>query len=119
MLDLNDLWSVYFINAPFRYLPSLAHTMLSFGFEGGDYLAVSVEVRKEKGEQYAIIGGVLNQYEIMYVLGDERDLIKLRTNFRMDDVYVYRANATPQQARELFLEVMSRVNKLAVQPEFY
>jgi len=117
--DLDELSSVWFINVPFKYLPSLAHTMLSFGFDGGDYLAVSVEVRKEKGEQYAIIGGVLNRYEIMYVVGDERDLVKLRTNYRMDDVYVYRADATSEQARALFLDVMDRVNQLAATPEFY
>jgi hypothetical protein len=117
--NLDELSSVYFIMVPFPYMQSLGHTMLSFGFEGGDYLAVSVEVRKEKGEQYAIVGGFFNKYELMYVLGDEQDLIKLRTNYRNDDVYVYRANATPEQARDLFLDVMGRVNQLAAEPEFY
>ena len=117
--DLDQLSSVYFIMVPFPFPRSLGHTMLSFGFDNGDYLAVSVEVRKEKDEIYAIVGGFLNKYEIMYVVGDERDLVKLRTNFRMDDVYVYRANATREQVRELFVDVMNRVNNLAVEPEFY
>lgn len=117
--DLDELSSVYFIMVPFPFPKSLGHTMLSFGFDNGDYLAVSVEVRKEKGETYAVVGGFFNKYEIMYVLGDERDLIKLRTNYRMDDVYVYRANATREQARDLFVDVVHRVDELAIQPEFY
>jgi len=117
--DLNELTSVDFIVIPFRGLPSLAHTMLSFGFEDGNHLAVSVEVRKERGERYAFLKGLLNEYEIMYVVGDERDLVKLRTNYRKDDVYVYHARATPEQVRALFVDVMGRVNKLAAEPEFY
>jgi hypothetical protein len=117
--DLNRLQTVDFITVPFRDMPSLAHTMLSFGFEGDEYLAVSVEIRREKGEQYQFLAGILDQYELMYVLGDERDLVNLRANYRKDDVYVYRTKATPQQARRLFLDVMQRVDKLAEQPEFY
>ncbi len=117
--DLNRLRSVDFIMVPFQNMPSVAHTMLSFGFEDGDYLAVSVEIRREKGEQYQFLNGILDQYELIYVLGSERDLVKLRTNYRGDDVYVYRARATPEQGRRLFLDVIQRVNKLAAEPEFY
>lgn len=117
--DLDRLDSVDFIVVPFRDTPQLAHTMLSFGFQGRDYLCVSVEIRKERGETFAPLKGMLHQFEIMYVVGDERDLIKLRTNYRLEDVYVYRARATPQQVRALFVDVMNRVNKLAVSPEFY
>lgn len=117
--DVKRLRSVDFITVPFRQMPVMAHTMLSFGFDGDDYLAVSVEIRKEKGEQYAFLNGVLRQYEIMYVVGDERDLIKLRTNYRKDDVYIYRTRATPQQARGMFADVFQRVNQLKEQPEFY
>ena len=116
---LADLETVDFIVVPFPDMPTISHTMLSFGFAGRDYLAVSVEIRKEKGEAYDPIKGFLRQYEIMYVVGDERDLIGLRTNYRLNDVYVYRANATPAQTRALFLDVMGRVNKLAAEPEFY
>ena len=97
--DLNRIRTVDFIVVPFQNLPAVAHTMLSFGFEGDDYLAVSVEIRREKGETYQMIGGFLDKYELMYVLGDERDLVKLRTNFRKDNVYVYRAKADPERVR--------------------
>lgn len=117
--DLSELETVDFIVVPFAEAPQLAHTMLSFGFGGRDYLACSVEIRKEMGETYSPIKGMLRQYELMYVLGDERDLVLLRTNHRLSEVYLYRSRATPQQARDLFLDVLARVNKLYEQPEFY
>ena len=116
--DLGKLSTVDFIVVPFAQIPVLAHTMLSFGFDDGDYLAVSVEVRKEEGETFSAWKGGLRQFEIMYVVGDERDLIKLRTHYRKDDVYLYRARADRRQVRALFLDVMHRVNKLANEPEF-
>ncbi len=117
--DLSKLQSVDFLVVPFRGTPSLAHTMLSFGFDDGDHLAVSVEIRREQGEKYELLKSMLNQYELMYVVADERDVLKLRTNYRGDDVYLYRARATPEQARMLFVDVMERVDKLAASPEFY
>ena len=117
--DLRELQTIDFIVVPMKEVPGLAHTMLSFGFDGGQYVAVSGEIRKEKGESYKPFQGVFNQYELMYVVGDERDLVKLRTNFRNDDVYLYRSKATPEQARLVFVDVMQRVNKLAAEPEFY
>ena len=117
--DLGQLDSVYFIVVPFPETPRLAHTFVSFGFAGRDYLAVSAEVRKEKGQTYSPVDGLFNQYQIMYVVGDERDLIGLRANYRLNDVYLYRARATPQQVRTLFVDMMQRVNKLAEKPEFY
>jgi hypothetical protein len=117
--DLDELESVDFILVPFKDTPSLAHTMLSFGFEDGQYLGVSVEVRLEDGEVYSPVGGSMRQFEIMYVLADERDVVQLRTEHRKDDVYVYRTRATREQARRLFIDVMERVNSLKKQPEFY
>ncbi len=118
-VDLRRLRTVDFIVVPFTDMPDLAHTMLSFGFDDGYYLCVSVEIRREQGEAYAAWKGGLRQYELMYVLGDEQDLVKLRTNHRGEDVYIYRSRATPEQARLLFTDVMDRVNKLYKEPEFY
>ena len=117
--DLDKLQTVDFIVVPFPDNPAIAHTMLSFGFDGTDYLAVSVETRKEKHETYNALAGFFNQYEIIYVVGDERDLIQLRTHHWMNDVYIYRTIATPEQARRLFVDVMDRLNQLAEHPEFY
>ncbi len=117
--DLNQLESLDFLVVPFKETGSLAHTMLSFGFGDGQYLGVSVEARLEEGEKYAPLLGALRQYELMYVIADERDLILRRTRHRDVDVYLYPTRATPAQARELFVDVMRRANKLAVEPEFY
>ncbi len=117
--DLEQLESVDFIVVPFKHVPSLAHTMLSFGFDNGEYLGVSVEARLEEGETYSPVRGALRQFELIYVVADERDIIARRTRHRDADVYLYRTIATPEQARELFVDVMQRVNKLAAEPEFY
>jgi hypothetical protein len=117
--DLDKIIEVDFVVVPFRETPSLAHTLLSFGFDGEDYVSVSVEARLEKSERYSPVLGAMRQFELMYVIADERDVLLRRTKFRGVDVYLYRTRATPKQARELFVDVMSRVNKLYREPEFY
>ena len=116
---LDQIQSVDFIMVPFNETFKLAHTMLSFGLDDGSYLAVSVEIRKEKGEAFNPLKGLGRQFELMYVLSDERDVIRLRTEHRDSDVYVYPTVATPAQAQSLFADVVQRINKLAVEPEFY
>jgi hypothetical protein len=117
--DLKKLRSVDFIVVPFSEIPGVAHTMLSFGFEGGDHLAVSVEVRKQRGEFFNPAAAFFRQYELIYVVATERDVIQRRVICDRCDVYLYRSVATPEQARLLFDDVMKRVNGLARQPEFY
>jgi hypothetical protein len=117
--DLAKLQSVDFVMVPFNESPALAHTMLSFGFADGEYLGVSVEVRLERGESYSPTLGMFGQFELIYVVADERDLIRVRTEHRDVDVLVYRARATPEQARRLLVDVMQRVNQLRDHPEFY
>jgi hypothetical protein len=121
--DINAVRSVDLIVAPFPQMPAFAHTFLSFELAGpngkSEYLAVSVEVRREKDEKYNTFKGSARQYELMYVLADERDVIQQRTNFRGEDVYLYRTVATPDSARRMLVDVLARVNKLAKEPEFY
>ncbi len=117
--DLDRLTSVDFIVVPFNEMPSIGHTMLSFGFNDGSYLVLSVEIRRERGEAFNAMKGFFRQYELMYVLASERDVIQRRVNCDLCDVYLYRSTATPQQSRDLFVDVMRRVNKLAEKPEFY
>jgi uncharacterized protein DUF4105 len=120
---LDDLQAVDFFMIPFDGMPSLAHTMLSFEFRPAgkppQHLAISVEIRKEEGETYAAWKGSARQYELMYVVADEPDVIALRTNQRNEQVYLYRTKATPEQARRLLVDVLGRVNELASRPEFY
>lgn len=116
--DLNMLDEIYFIVEPFGENEGLAHTFISFGFMG-TYLAVSVEARYEKGETYSPTKGLLKQYELIYIVADEQDAIKLRTNYRNHSVYLYPINTTHQKMKEMFLSVMDRVNSLDKKPEFY
>lgn len=117
--DLSRLDSVWFVVEPFADWRGPAHTFLSFGFDDGDYVAVSVEIRKERGESFSPLLGLLRQYEIAYVIGDERDLIGLRANHRKDEVFLYPIRATPAQARALFESMLARANRVATTPEFY
>lgn len=116
---ITDVQRVDFIVVPFQNTPALAHTMLSFGFADGEQIVVSVEGRLEQGEQYSTLGGALDGYELMVVVGTERDLILLRTEVRKVDVYLYPTRVTPAQAQRLFMAMLTRANQLARQPEFY
>ena len=117
--DLNKIKTLDFVVTPFLNTPSLAHLAISFGFEDDDYVGVSVEIRKEKGEQYAPLKGVLRQFELMYVVADERDLIRLCTDHYLNGVYIYRVKVSPEEVRTMFVDVMTRANDLARHPEFY
>src|SRR5204863_2170724 len=99
--------------------PSIAHTMVSFGFDGGDYVCISIETRKEVGESYSAIRGFFRQYELTYVIADERDLVRLRTNFRGEQVYLYHLVTDASVARLVFLDYLREVNSLKQRPEWY
>jgi hypothetical protein len=99
--------------------PVIAHTIMSWGFEGDQYLAISIETRKEKGESYSAVRGFFRNYELFYVVADERDIVRLRTNFRGEDVYVYRFDAPPEGARMLLLGYLDAVNQLRDRPQWY
>lgn len=116
--DLRKLDSAWFFVEPFGKAGA-AHTFVSFGFEDRDFVAISIEIRKEQGESFSALKGLLRHYEIMYVVGDERDLVGLRANHRKDPVHLYRIDATPERIRETFLSMLRRANHLREHPEFY
>jgi len=100
--------------------PDIAHTMVSFGFTNGDYVCFSIETRKEKGEDYSAVKGLFRQFELTYIIGDERDLVRLRTNYRQgEEVCLYRLQVTPEQGRKLFLDYLRRANELHERAEWY
>jgi len=109
-----DLFVVYW-GSPF-----IAHTMLSFGFAGGEYVCFSIETRKEVGEEYSSIKGFFKQYELTYIIGDERDLVRLRTNYRKEEqVYLYRLRTSMGTARLVFLDYLRTIDRLKDNPEWY
>ncbi|ATB47450.1 DUF4105 domain-containing protein [Corallococcus macrosporus] len=117
--DAKDLTGAWFIVEPFSGVWGAAHTMVSFGFADGRYLVFSVEVRREKGETFSALGGLFRQFELTYVVGDERDLVQLRSNHRKDDVYLYPVDASKERIASFFLDMVARMNALHERPEFY
>jgi uncharacterized protein DUF4105 len=114
-LDSADLVAVYWAGK------AIPHIMVSFGFAGKDYLTVSIETRKERGESYSTIAGFFKQYELVYIVGDERDLLGVRTTYRrpQEDVYLYRLRAPRENIRRAFLDNIKTMNEMATHPQFY
>jgi hypothetical protein len=97
----------------------VAHTFLSFIFDNAPPLSISIETRPEVGEGFNPIASLFKQFELIYVVGDERDLVRVRTNYRKETVYLYRLNTSPDNARRLLMIYLGRINELAERPEFY
>jgi hypothetical protein len=115
-LESADLAAVYWMG------PAIAHVFVSFGFADGHHVAVSIEARKEKGEGYSTVQGFFRQYELYYVLADERDVIRLRTNYRHDppeEVYLFRPKSDAEGRRRFFLDYLRKINALKAQAEWY
>ena len=111
-----DLFSVYWMG------PAIAHLFVSFDFGADGRVAVSIEARKSRGEGYSSVLGLFRHYELAFVVADERDVVRLRTNHRRDpieDVYLYRLVTTPEEARGFLLAYTRRIKSLAERPEFY
>lgn len=98
---------------------AIAHTIISFGFSDDKRVAISIEIRREKNESYDTVKGLFKQFELHYVVASETDIIKLRTNRRGEEVYLYPTLATLEQARALFLDYVAEINALAEEPEYY
>ena len=97
----------------------VGHTFLSFIFDNAPPLSISIETRPEVGEGFNPVASLFKQFELIYVVGDERDLVRVRTNYRKETVYLYRLNSPPDDVRPLLMVYLKRINELADQPEFY
>jgi hypothetical protein len=118
--DLKSLVSLDFILSRFGKMKRLAgHTLLSFGFADGRYLAVSVEIRRARGQHYSFLRGLFRHYELMYVIADERDVVRLRTNVRGEKTYLFPIKAPADKLRKLLVSILKRADGLAREPEFY
>ena len=117
--DLRDIRTLDLIIVPFRSMPRVAHVESSFGFADGRHLGMSIEARYEEGEKYDPVGAGLNQFELIYVFADERDLIRLGTDVHKNDVHIYRLRFEPHEVRTMFIDALERANNLAAKPEFY
>ncbi len=99
--------------------PLIAHTIASWDFGDGQHLAVSIETRKEVGEEYSAVLGFFRQFELYYVVADEQDLVGVRTNFRGEDVRLYHLKTKPALARGILLDYLDEINRLADEPFWY
>lgn len=108
-----DFYVSYFTEGP------VGHTFVSFIFDNAPPLSISIETRPEVGEGFAPVASLFKQFELIYVVGEERDLVGVRTNHRHEPVYLYRLNASADDARRLLLVYLARINELADRPEFY
>lgn len=118
LFDMAGLRTLDLINSYWAG-PVIAHTLFSFGFDDGRYLAFSVEIRREKGEDYSSIAGFFRQYEMIVLAADERDVVRLRTNVRGEDAQLYRMRAEPDQVRAVFSALLRRANAVARDPVWY
>jgi uncharacterized protein DUF4105 len=117
--DLSKLDSLSLVLSYWDDNTAICHTMLSFGFSDRRYLAVSVETRKEIGEEYSAWRGFFHQYELFYVLAEERDLIGVRAAHRAEDLYLYPLRTPPDARRRLLEDILAKAEGLAIRPEWY
>lgn len=117
--DLNNINSLYYIIEPFSKFDWPAHTMMSFGFSDGSYLTISAEIRKEVWESFSAIKWLLKQYELVYMVWDENDLVKLRANHRKDEVIMYPIETDRENIKKIFVSMLKRADYLTKNPEFY
>jgi hypothetical protein len=118
-VELDEVVDVWLVIAPFPDVAEgLAHTFVSFELEGGRFIAVSVEARREEGEPYSIWRGLVRGFELTYVVGSEADLLGVRA-VRGDPLYLYPTRATPEQARALFVDMLRAAERVRTEPVFY
>lgn len=116
--DLNQLQSVD-VALSYWMGPAIAHTLVSFGFADGRYLTFSIEIRKERGESFDAIAGFFKRFETVLIAADERDILRVRTNVRGEDMYLYRLKMPPEAMRSLFLSYLDEGTVLKREPRFY
>jgi len=99
--------------------PWIAHPIVSFQFTDAPPLCFSIETRRKLGQTYSAIEGLYRQFELIYIVADERDVIRVRTNYRDEDIYLYHTTISPARARERFLEYIHSLNALRNKPRWY
>ncbi len=118
--DLRQIKKIWYVTEPFNENKLAAHTFLSFEFENGDFLAISIEARKTKAQTYSIWKGMLHTYPLMYIATDERDVLLLRANIRKDNVYVYPVKTSSSENMRLLLtDMLKTMNELQTKPRWY
>jgi hypothetical protein len=117
-INIDDLDSAWLVISPFASLGA-AHAFLSFGFTDGTFMAISIEIRRKKGQKFNPVKAFMRQFEMMYVLADELDVIRVRTNCIKYTVRLFPVQAEKSTIQAVFIDVLKRAEKLGKKPEFY
>lgn len=117
--DVSEILGAYFVLTEFGGHDAIAHVMVSFEFEGDRFVVFSAEIRREQGETYDPVGGLFRQYELLYVIADERDAIALRSNVHRDPTWVFPIDAGPEATGRFFVDMAQRATDLAERPQWY
>jgi hypothetical protein len=117
--DLSKLDSAWLALSYWDGNRDICHTMLSFGFSDGRYLAASVETRKQVGQEYSAWRGFFKQFALIYVLADERDVFRVRTNKRAEDMYLYRLRLSPEDRRRVAEKILRETENVSANAAWY
>ena len=118
--DLTQIKQVWYVAEPFNENKFAAHTFLSFEFNNGDFLAITIEARKTKSQTYSVWKGMLRTYPLIYLAADERDVVLLRANLRKDNVYIYPVKfSRAENSKLLLVSMLKKMNDLLVHPNWY
>ncbi len=117
--DLEKLVRVWYVTEPFNGQEYAAHTFLSFEFSDDKFLAITIEARKTKEQEYSVLKGFLRTYPLIYIAADERDVVLLRANLRKDKVYMYPVKTTKERGQKLLVDMLESMNKMLVEPVWY
>jgi hypothetical protein len=122
--DVRRLERVWFIEEPFTMtlfpgFKGVAHTYFVFDFQDQPPVAVSVESRRERGEQYDALRGMINEYELIYIWGMEQDLTGRRAVLEKNQLYMYPLVGSMDSGRRLFLNLADASRELETRPRFY
>lgn len=117
--DLRKLDSMHYVVASFAHWEAVAHVFVCFGFSDGQHVAISVEGHRLKGRPYGVLSSMFRQFQLIYIVGDERDVVGLRGAIWKDPVFFYPARTTQERKRAIFVDMMKRAHSLEEDPEFY
>jgi hypothetical protein len=117
--DLNALNSMYFVKSPIFDLRPVAHVWVTFGFSDGQYVSISVEARGVKERPFGLFRSMFRQFQLIYVVGDERDIVGLRGAIWQNEVRFYPVNTSDERKRAIFVDMLKRADSLGKHPEFY
>lgn len=117
-INLNDIESAWLVISPFGSF-GIAHTFVSFGLKDGTFLSISIEIRRKKGKKFSAVKAFFREFEMMYVIADERDVVKVRTNTIKATVRLFPIQTEKERIQAVFLDMLKRADKLGKEPEFY